>query len=147
MAAHPQTLVIGIGNPLRGDDGVGPWVARAVAAQGIANVQTLSTQQLLPELAALLLNVARVVFVDARLTDVPTAAVTVEPLSPEQDGPRLTHHFTPRRLLGLTAALWGKVPAAWLLAVAITRTEVGEGLSAAARANAAAALRLLADLL
>ena len=59
-------LIIGYGNPLRGDDGVGWRVAEAVAAalpDGAAEV--LTVHQLTPELAELMSRADRVIFIDA----------------------------------------------------------------------------------
>ena len=36
MPGKPQPLIVGVGNALRGDDGVGPFVAEALAAKGHA---------------------------------------------------------------------------------------------------------------
>jgi hypothetical protein len=66
-----SSLLIGIGNPLRGDDGVGPWLVetwgRRRAWRGVlpARLQMRVVDQLLPELAAELAVVRRVLFVDA----------------------------------------------------------------------------------
>jgi hydrogenase maturation protease len=68
-SARPQQqtewLVIGHGNELRGDDGAGPSVARAVASWHLPGVRTLAVHQLTPELAEDLAQTKRVVFVDA----------------------------------------------------------------------------------
>lgn len=66
-------LVIGYGNELRGDDGVGPKVAEAVEAWKLAGVSVLALRQLTPELAADLAVVRRVIFVDAALPQKPTS--------------------------------------------------------------------------
>ncbi len=36
MPGTSQPLIVGVGNALRGDDGVGPFVAEALAAEGLA---------------------------------------------------------------------------------------------------------------
>ena len=36
MPATSQPLIVGVGNALRGDDGVGPFIAEALAAKGLA---------------------------------------------------------------------------------------------------------------
>ena len=47
-----NTLIIGYGNPLRGDDGVGQAVARAFEAEAaIEGAEVVSCRQLTPELA------------------------------------------------------------------------------------------------
>jgi Ni,Fe-hydrogenase maturation factor len=64
VAEGGADLVIGIGNPLRGDDGVGWWLAeRAETLKPTPRV--LRVQQLTPELAAELAAARRVLFIDA----------------------------------------------------------------------------------
>ena len=58
-------LVIGYGNTLRRDDGVGPKLADAVAALGLTGVRTLACALLTPELAEAVSQAQRVIFVDA----------------------------------------------------------------------------------
>ncbi len=60
-----ELLVIGYGNPLRGDDGVGPAVSGAIAVLGLPGVRALSVHQLTPELAAEAAGARVAVFVDA----------------------------------------------------------------------------------
>jgi len=44
-------LLIGYGNELRGDDAIGPLVARALAELRLPGTQVLALTQLTPELA------------------------------------------------------------------------------------------------
>ena len=146
LVPKEPTLIIGIGNPLRGDDGVGPFLAQTIAARQIPGVQAISAHQLLPEHAALLAEVERVLFVDACLVDFPEEAVVrAERLQPEARAAKLSHQITPERLLLLTDLLWGRVPEAWLIAVPVAQIAVGEGLSACCQRQAARALRLIAE--
>ena len=62
-------LVIGYGNSLRGDDGVGRQVAEQVAAWNLPQVSSLSVHQLTPELAESIAHTDVVLFVDASLGD------------------------------------------------------------------------------
>jgi hydrogenase maturation protease len=65
MTSTAKLLVIGYGNTLRGDDGVGPRVAEAVERLQLPGVRTLICQQLSPEHAEMISQAERVVFVDA----------------------------------------------------------------------------------
>ncbi|PPT05423.1 NADH-reducing hydrogenase maturation factor [Geitlerinema sp. FC II] len=58
-------LVIGYGNSLRGDDGIGRAIAEQVASWNLPHVRSLSLHQLTPELAEELSRVDRAVFIDA----------------------------------------------------------------------------------
>jgi len=109
-----SSLLIGIGNPLRGDDGVGPWLvetwarrrawreaalaaaqgAAADAADGVvgdlsAGLRVRVVDQLLPELAEELAAVRRVLFVDAWRVDSKAGAPGGTPLQvgPADTGP------------------------------------------------------------
>jgi hypothetical protein len=50
-AVETEILVIGYGNTLRGDDGVGPRVAEAIEELNLPGVRTLVCQLLTPEFA------------------------------------------------------------------------------------------------
>src|SRR5206468_1933228 len=102
-----DTLLIGYGNTLRGDDGVGPRVAEAVARWNRPGVQAVAVQQLLPELAASMATVRRVILVDAR---VDAETVQIEPLSLSDVESALGHAPEPRWLLSLTAQLYDRCP-------------------------------------
>jgi hydrogenase maturation protease len=80
MSANQNLLVIGYGNTLRGDDGVGPRVAEAVRALRLPGVSTLVCQMLTPEHAAPISLAQTVIFVDAAV-DAPKD-VQLRPLAP-----------------------------------------------------------------
>lgn len=126
-------LVIGYGNPLRGDDGIGPAVAAEVAALNLPGVRVMVVHQLTPELAADLAEVRLAVFVDAAAGGEPVAAVRLEPSS---DGDVMTHAADPRGLLALAQAVFGRSPEAWLVTAAGADFGFGDALSPAGRANA-----------
>lgn len=135
-------LVIGYGNDLRGDDGIGPRVADAVAAWRRPGVEVLSLVQLTPEVAATLASAERVVFVDADARpDAP--GVALRPVTPAPEIAAITHGADPCALLALCQAVYGRCPAAWLLTVPARRFDIGAPLSPAAEAGVARALTLL----
>ena len=88
MPARPQhtRLVIGIGNPLRGDDGVGPLLAEQAGGR--------SVHQLTPELAAELAELEAVLFIDAWLAPAGGPPQLVE-LIPAGAGAPDTHRLEP----------------------------------------------------
>jgi len=128
-------LVIGYGNPLRGDDGIGPCVAEAIATMNYPAVRVRSVVQLVPELAADLAEAGVIIFVDARI-DSGHSAVELVPLADEAIGDWETHNADPRVLLALTRAVYGRAPEAWWLTVPGREFDLGEGLSAAAEEGA-----------
>jgi hydrogenase maturation protease len=127
----PRALVIGYGNPLRGDDAAGPALAHRLAGHPLPGVEVLVVHQLTPELAARLAPVERVVFVDAAFRE----TVGVEAVKPDEDAPGLGHVGTPGRLLALTRLLYSACPRAWLVSIPAACMEYGAGLSPRAQAG------------
>ncbi len=120
-------LVIGIGNTLRRDDGVGVAVAEVIAALA-PNCIVVSAHQLLPEMALAVCEATCVVFVDADLSLAP-GDVQCRPLDPAPDGGVSAHHLSPGGLLFTAMALYGASPSAHLVSVGVADLAVGEGLS------------------
>jgi len=122
-----RTLVIGIGNTIRGDDGVGIRVAELLAER-YTGFDVLCVQQLSPEHAETVAQYDRVVIVDA---SVATSALRVTPLRAAA-GTRLprTHDVTPTGILALAAALYQKTPSeAVLVEVPASACDFSEQLS------------------
>ena len=137
-------LVIGYGNELRGDDAVGPCVARRVAAWRRPEVDGLAVHQLTPELAAALRDVEAVVFVDA-CTDPSEPEVCLRRLE-AGPGAVVGHTSDPRWLLALTEAVYGRRPEAWLVTIPAADFGLGGRLSATAQAGMSVALRQISRL-
>jgi len=130
-------LVIGFGNELARDDGLGPCVARAVAGWGLPGVAAVSVHQLTPELAEAVADADVVLFVDAAVGD----GVCVRPVESAARWSALGHTSGPAELLALAEALYGRWPRAWLVSVSAQDLGFGEGLSPAAARGMAEALR------
>jgi hydrogenase maturation protease len=140
------TVVIGYGNALRGDDGIGPAVAERVAGWDLPGVRALAVPQLVPELAEVIAGASRVVFVDASLGP-EGGSVQVEALRPADRLEALGHTGDPRTLLALAAAVFGRCSPAWIVHVGAERFAFGDGLSPAAERGIAAALGEVAHLI
>ena len=131
-------LVIGYGNTLRSDDGVGPRVADSVEALNLAGVCTLSCGLLTPELADPISRARRVIFVDASV-DVP-AKIQLRPLSAGDSAQIMAHAADPRTLLALARDVFGRVPEAWWLTIPAENLGIGEELSPRAQHGFAKAI-------
>jgi hydrogenase maturation protease len=140
-----DVLVIGYGNPLRGDDGIGPAVAEGVAALGLPRVRTIAAHQLTPELAADLTDAKLVIFVDAAVGTDPVAAVRLD--GPATTPSALTHAVDPRGLVALARAVYGQAPEAWLVTAAGSDFDFRNGLSATGRENAREAMGYVKSIL
>ncbi|PSN12045.1 hydrogenase maturation protease [filamentous cyanobacterium CCP5] len=146
--ATGSLLVIGYGNDLRGDDAVGPWVAHTVAAWNLPAVESISVQQLTPELAIAIAQASYVIFVDSCVNADPAGPLALEPIvmTPPPGraaGPALHHTCEPSALLNLTQAVDGHHPLAWLLQVPSEDYGLGRPLSQTAAAGGDRALRII----
>jgi hydrogenase maturation protease len=120
-------LIIGYGNVLRHDDGVGPKVAEAVAELHLPNVHSLACQQLSPEHAEAVARVRTVIFVDAAV-DAPSE-VQLRKLEPNESLQLMAHAADPRTLLALARDVFGHCPEAWWLTIPAVNLGFGEDLS------------------
>lgn len=139
-------LVIGYGNSLRSDDGIGIEVANVVAGWHLAGVKTLTQHQLTPELAAELAQVDLAIFVDA-CQAIGNNTVELYSLKPAQLTEFVSHHSDPRVLLGLTQALYGRCPQAWWVIVPGIDFQYSDRLSPLAQQGVDWALNLVKSLL
>lgn len=124
-------LLIGYGNTLRCDDGVGQAIALQVADWQIPQLRVEACHQLTPELAPELACVERVWFIDAYA--VPESATNhpmiVQPIHADSQHQTLGHHLTPPLLLSLTEQLYGQTPEAYWLLIPAENFGFGECFS------------------
>jgi hydrogenase maturation protease len=133
-AAH-GTLLIGLGNELRGDDAAGPEVVRQVAAalpEG-SGWRTLVVHGLTPELVDELVLAVRVIFVDAtvELLEAPRRQLLTPSVAAAQT--TLGHALPAAALLGLCLRLHGSAPVAELIEIPAHSFELGASLSDATK--------------
>ncbi len=142
-----KALIIGYGNPLRSDDGVGQAAARALAHEAaVDGAEVIGCHQLMPELAEGLAAVDLAVFVDAAAGLEPGDVVVKPVQSAAGPSAGLIHHVAPGALLALSEKLYGRSPEAFLVTVGAGSLALGEGLSevvAAALPRVIAAVRQL----
>lgn len=140
--------MIGYGNTLRGDDGVGYLVAEAVAEWQVPTLRSLAVHQLLPELAEVMAEVDIVIFIDAIFVDDSASAkIVFEPLSTEGYATIRTHRFSPQSLLSLSQQLYAANLVAYLLTIPVIDFTLGNPLSAIACLGKEAALDYLKSFL
>jgi hydrogenase maturation protease len=153
----PSTLLIGIGNVLRGDDGVGCRLAERLGEASLpGEVRVVAAHQLLPEHVDLLRELDRVIVVDAAV-DVPAGQVAVTELATAGcegpglqapgPGPLVFHHLTPAALLAACATLHGRAPRATLVRIGVASTEASTELSPEIEARFDGYCRVVRDLL
>jgi hydrogenase maturation protease len=126
-----QLLVIGYGNELRRDDGVGAKVANAVAEWNLSGVQAIVCHQLIPELTDEIASASHVLFVDATLAA--GGLVQIRKIEVDENSQVMTHATDPRSLLALAKQAFGRCPLASWLTIPVQDIDFGEELSPLAR--------------
>jgi len=137
--------VIGYGNTLRRDDGVGVRVAEAVEALNLPGVKVLTRHQLVPELAEPLSRARAAVFVDATVFS-GLKELELSEIEARKGGQILAHAADPRSLLALAGQLFEHCPQAWSLAIPVEDFGFGDHLSTRAEGGVVAAIRQIRKL-
>ena len=133
-----RTLCIAVGNPLRGDDGVGRRVVELLESG-------LHVQQLTPEIAEEIGRSDRVIIIDASINP---GSPHLEPIAPrEPRGSPLAHAMTPAEAVCLASSLFGFNGEAFICHVPGVDFDPGERLSAEAENNAHLAAEIVRVLL
>lgn len=131
-------LLIGYGNPGRGDDGVGPAFAERIGAHNLPGLQVRVDYQLTVDHALRISRTDVVIFVDALLESV--RPYVFREVSPGTTSSLTTHSLSPQAVLGLCNTLYDHVPRAYIMGILGHEFgEVREGLSEPAKAGLAEA--------
>lgn len=120
------SLIIGYGNRLRADDGLG-WRAIELLADDrrVTGARLLARHQLTPELAADFAEAALVVLIDADAGAPPGQVTVRQVVASTAGGPLLSHHIDPSNLVALSHELYGRLPAVYV--VGVGALSLGEG--------------------
>ncbi len=130
----PATLLLGIGNNCRGDDGLGWAFLDRVEKAGNFRGQIEYRYQLQVEDAELISKFETVVFVDA-CKDQPAEGFNWKKCRNVSEPEFTTHLLKPEAVLVLCSQLYNKKPRACLLTIAGQNWGIKAGLSPAARRN------------
>ena len=163
-AASRDFLVIGYGNTLRGDDGVGPRVAEAIEKLNLPGVLTLVCQQLSPEYADPVSRAHTVVFVDAEIVQgsefkvqssgianpepatLNCELIRLRKLEPGESSQLMAHAADPRTMLALARDVFGHAPQAWWLTIPAVKLDFSETLTPEAQLGFAEAVEKIQEL-
>ncbi|MGC1870637.1 MAG: hydrogenase maturation protease [Acidobacteriaceae bacterium] len=141
-------LLLACGNPLRGDDGFGGWVA-SMAQQlfGSSQLEVVASRQFTPEMAEPISTADTVIFVDCSATSEP-GQISLQAVEATNKPARLmTHHMSPESLLWMSQELYGRTPrVAHLITVGGASFKMEERLSDAVRGAAPAVLRMVEEM-
>lgn len=141
------TLVIGYGNPSRGDDGLGPAAAAEIERRIALHpewgaVEVLTDFQLQIEYVTDLEGRERVLFIDAAASGEEPCSIC--PLEPRDDCSVSTHALSPASLLSVYRHFHrAAAPPAYLLGIRGYEFALGMPLSVGAQRNLDAAMALV----
>ncbi len=149
MIAKPL-VVIGYGNPGRGDDALGPeCLHRLMALQKLrpnwSAIELIEDLQLNPEHAVDLLDRELILFIDADVSCPPPFTFTR--LQPARDTSYSTHVMSPAAVIHVYEEVYGRqAPPSFLLSLRGQNFELGAPMSANAETNLESACRFCEQL-
>lgn len=138
------TLIIGYGNPSRGDDALGPAAIEAIERLAVEHpewgeVEVVTDFQLQIEFVTDLAGRERIVFIDAAASG--AEPFSFGPLEAKQDASISSHALSPAALLAVYRSFHGEdAPRSFLLGVRGYDFDLGVPLSPQAEKNLAAAV-------
>jgi hydrogenase maturation protease len=135
-----KTLLIGVGNPLRGDDGIGQWICEQAAKWKLQHLHIKTMQQLTIDLLEELQNFSAVVIADASEQKAPA---TLEEVDGSENGYASSHHADAATLRALHRNLYQQSTVWHSLGIKASKFEMGQPISKETLANGAVALQLL----
>lgn len=138
MTGEPiRCLILACGNPLRRDDGVGPWLATWAHArfQDDPTIRVVYRQQWTPELTDELSRAGSAIFIDASLEAAPGSVLVRRISSAQEVGGIPSHHLSALQLLALCTELYETEPkTSLLMTIGIGSIEFGDTFSEPVRA-------------
>lgn len=143
VSQPPETLIIGFGNELRGDDAAGPRIIEALEQWRPKHCRMLARHQLTPELVEVISGARCVIFVDAAI-DCPN--IEVRTVQQGQAAAAIGHALTPANLLALARSLYGVDVPAWIVRLPASGFELGAGLSPGTERSVDDACRIILSL-
>ncbi|MYM57214.1 hydrogenase maturation protease [Thalassovita mangrovi] len=137
-------LLIGYGNPGRGDDGLGPAFAERIERAGLPGVTVMVDYQLTVEHAFDVAGAGQVVFADALIGG--AGAFRFTEAAPATDADITSHSLSPEAVLTLARTLYDAAPEAHVMGITGQDFgEVREGLSDPAQGNLDRAVEFFLD--
>ncbi|HDT13758.1 MAG TPA: hydrogenase maturation protease [Candidatus Aminicenantes bacterium] len=143
LLAEP-TCLVGVGNPMRRDDGVGPWIVGAVRGLTDATIHSVVDAQDVPENFVPVIargDCRNVVFIDAVAADGPPGTVIFGPLADFAEAGSFSTHKLALSLSAKFLEAAGKK--VFLLGVVPADLDFGTGFTAEVERAVASLLDLL----
>ena len=140
----PETLLIGIGNSGRSDDGLGWAFLDRIQLDAAFDGRVEYRYQLQVEDAALISDLEHVIFIDSYSGDLP-GGYQLKCCEPVKEFAFTSHVLPPGAVLSLCRELYGRVPRADVLMIQGTSWDLHIGMSPDAKRHLDDALHFFAD--
>ena len=145
-STDPALIVFAWGNESRGDDGIGPLLARRLLGLGLPALVVVEDHQLNIEHVTDFVDDTPLLFIDASVSI--ESGIMLEQIEASGDGNFSTHAISPRALLNVYREATGNIPPpAFLLHVAGESFGLGERLGDTGAVAAETAWAFLENLL
>jgi hydrogenase maturation protease len=130
MLVGVKPLIIGFGNPMRSDDGLGWHAAQFLRGHlPSGQAQVIAAHQLAPEMARAVADASVVIFIDAEEGATP-GRLSTRPVLPRAEAPRtFSHDLSPAALVACARLLFRNAPPAHLVTVSAREFCPGEALT------------------
>lgn len=124
-------VVIGYGNPLRGDDAIGWKAAEALrdVFETDDSVEVFASHQLNPEMAESVAEAGMVIFIDAIAEKLGAGKISRQRVHAADHSSAFSHSLDPSALLASAVDLYGSCPEATVIGVGIQSCDLGQELS------------------
>ena len=135
--------IVGVGNTIRADDGIGNYICNAIEQMQIPGVNTMIVQQLDAELVEDLLHFDHVLITDASVEGKEADLYNLLP----NNGPPLSssHHLNAAMLAALSEKVYGIKMSLFICAVRGHDFNIGDTISEKAKANCQQAISLILE--
>jgi len=140
MGQKGKICLIGVGNILRCDDGIGAYICNQIENLEIPGVDCLMVQQLQVELVENLLDYQLVIIADASMSD---SEVDLSPLSQLEPGMASSHQIDAGMLFSVAKNIYQKELDIYICAVRGDDFSIGDTITTAALARATTAVELI----
>ena len=134
MKKLSNTIIIGIGNNTRQDDGLGWGFLELLEKEGFNADNLVCKYQLMVEDAELISGFDSVIFIDACKSALENG-FTFEPIYPAEEVSFSTHSVPPNQILNLCKTIYAKKPKSYLLKIQGCNWDIGIGFSELAKTN------------
>ncbi|RLE82906.1 MAG: hypothetical protein DRJ51_00185 [Thermoprotei archaeon] len=146
LLAGANPLIIGVGNPLRSDDGVGVYIANELAKRRRKNVLVaeLSPENYIDKMCNPEYNL--LLFIDAVHANFPSGSVVVKEFREEGCEPTITFsHRIPLSFIASLVKRRNPRVRVFLLGIQVERTQLGEEISPKVKETADLIVKILSE--